>query len=138
MLLGNEQRKRRRRGPDVHPATYLLVGVAVLFAAFALITVVKGSGHSRGPALPAGAAPVPEQLTPGVAKDSGGATTKTNFDPLAFKASFTKDLEQRAAAGYAHPLYTLTEGGAAAGAERTTQWRSEIEAATKGTGFDPD
>ena len=140
MLLPNEQRKRRR-GPDVHPATYLLVGVAVLFAAFAVLTVVRNgndnaSGH-RVP-LPANATPVPDQVTPGVAKDSGGDATKKAFDPLAFDAADTRDLEKRAAAGYAHPLYTNVAGGAAAGAARTARWRSKIEAATAGTGFSPD
>src|SRR3954451_10154294 len=137
MLLGNEQRKRRR-GPNVHPATYLLVAVAILFAAFAVLTVVRSGNKDDQVPLPAGAAPVPEQVAPGVAKGSGGETTQKNFDPLAFDAANTDELERRAALGYAHPLYTLTEGGAAAGAQRTSQWRSQIEAATKGTGFDPD
>src|SRR3954451_903557 len=137
MLLGNEQKRQRRR-PGVQPAAYLLVAIAVVFSAFALITVVKGAGKHDGGALPAGSAPVPEQVAPGVAKGSAGEPSKKAFDPLAFNASYTNDFEKRAAAGYAHPLYTLTEGGAAAGAERTSQWRDEIEAAAKGSGFDPD
>src|SRR3954452_24502252 len=116
MLLGNEQRKRgRRRGPDVHPGTYVLLGVAILFATFAIITVVHNGSKDQQVPLPAGAAPVPEQVAPGVAKGSAGAPSQKNFDPLAFDASNTSDLEKRAALGYAHPLYTLTEGGAAAG-----------------------
>jgi soluble lytic murein transglycosylase-like protein len=143
MLLGNEQRpKRPRRGPDVHPATYLLVAVAIVFAAFALITVVHNAGNDSAGGASALSdtkpAQVPDQIAPGVARGSGGEPTRKAFDPLAFDASFTKDLERRAAAGYAHPLYTNVEGGAAAGAERTSEWRDEIETATRGTGFDPD
>lgn len=135
MPLGNEQ-KGRRRGPDVHPATYALVVVAILFAAFAIIALVKGS--SGDASLPEGAAPVPEQVTPGVPKGSGAGASQKAFDPLAFDAGNTRELEKRAAAGFSHPLYTATEGGAIQGAERTSRWRAEIEAATKGTGFDPD
>src|SRR5262245_22396851 len=122
MLLGNEQRpKRPRRGPDVHPATYLLVAVAILFAAFALITIVhNASNDDGGSALSAeGSVAVPDQVAPGVPKGSGGESSEKAFDPLAFNASFTKDLEKRAAAGYAHPLYTNVEGGSVAGAQRT-------------------
>jgi Transglycosylase SLT domain len=142
MLLGDEQRKRRR-GPDVHPATYVLVVVAILFSAFALITLVRGSGddgRGGGSALSdSGSAPaVPDQVAPGVPQGSGGEPSQKAFDPLAFDPAFAKDLERRAAAGYAHPLYTLTQGGAAAGADRTSEWRDEIEAAAQGTGFDPD
>src|SRR5829696_1181844 len=137
MLLGDENR-RRRRGADVHPATYVLVAIAILFAAFAVITVVRGAGDDGQTPLPAGEAPVPEQVAPGVPQGSGGEASQKAFDPLAFDASNTKDLEKRAAAGYAHPLYTATEGGASAGAQRTSRWRDEIEAATAGSGFDPD
>src|SRR5215213_7652046 len=111
MLLGNEQ-KRRRRGSAVHPATYVLVAVAILFAAFALITLVRGGGDDNGSPFAEGAtAPVPEQVAPGVPKGSGGESTQKAFDPLAFDAANASDLERRAAAGYAHPLYTLTQGG---------------------------
>jgi hypothetical protein len=137
MLLGNEQRKRGR-GPDVHPATYVLVVVAILFAAFALITLVRGGGGDGQTPLPEGAAPVPDQVAPGVPQGKPGESSRKAFDPLAFNASNADDLEKRAAAGYAHPLYTLTEGGAIEGAQRTARWRDEIEAATRGTGFDPD
>jgi hypothetical protein len=134
VLLENGQ-KGRRRGPDVHPATYVLVVIAILFSAFAIITLVKGP-NSRS-SLPAGAAPVPEQVTPGVPQGSGAGASQTAFDPLAFNAANTRALEDRAAAGYSHVLYTATEGGAIIGAQRTTQWRAAIEKATQGTGFDP-
>src|SRR5215207_9823525 len=137
MLLGDENR-RRRRGPDVHAATYVLVAIAILFATFAVITVVRGAGGDGQTPLPEGAAPVPEQVAPGVPQGSGPEASQEAFDPLAFDASNTRDLERRAALGYGHPLYTATQGGAAAGAQRTSRWRDEIESAASGTGFDPD
>src|SRR5215218_6909734 len=101
MLLGNEQ-KRRRRGSNVHPATYVLVAVAILFSAFALITLVRGGGDDSSSLSEDSAAPVPEQVAPGVPQGSSGETSQKAFDPLAFDPADTANLQRRAAAGYAH------------------------------------
>ncbi len=127
--------ERRRRVPALSPAAWLLVAVAFAFVVFAVVELLNRDSRNG---LPEGAVPVPQQLVPGVPKGSEGARSQRAFDPLAFNAADTSDLERRATAGYAQPLYTVTDGGAVIGAQRTARWRGAIEKAVKGSGFDAD
>lgn len=136
MLLEPEQPRRgRRRGPAVSPAVWALLVVAVAFSAFVVVRLVSGgAGASR----PAGVVEAPQQVAPGVPKGSQGERSEEAFDPLAYDPARSGELERAAASGYAHPLYTLTEGGALEGARRTAKWRALVESAARGSGFDPD
>ena len=60
------------------------------------------------------------------------------FGPLAYSSAKNAAFERRAAAGFAHPLYTEPLGGAAASATRTERWRPQIEAAATKAGIDAD
>ena len=109
---------------------------AFAFAVFVVVELLDRRRRQRS--LPPGAVPVPQQLVPGVPKGSQGARSEKAYDPLAFDAADTADLERRAAAGYAQPLYTVTDGGAVAGAQRTARWRGRSSGRRQGSGFDPD
>jgi soluble lytic murein transglycosylase-like protein len=59
-------------------------------------------------------------------------------DPYAYDPERSDEFARRAAAGEAHPLYTLSPGGAAASAARTAHWRPLIESAARTAGVSPD
>jgi len=59
-------------------------------------------------------------------------------DPLAFEAGQVSRLESAAADGLGQVLYVKSPGGVLVAAARTARYRSLIEAATAGTGIDPD
>lgn len=59
-------------------------------------------------------------------------------DPLVFDDSQAEDLERAAALGLSHPLFTKSPGGVFATAERTESFRSLIEKAVDGSGFEAD
>jgi soluble lytic murein transglycosylase-like protein len=85
----------------------LAVLCAVAVAAAALAWVLVGRDH--GSDAPAAAVAVPDPLAP--------------YDPRR-----RGELERRAAAGLAHPLYAKSPGGASATAERTGRWRTLVDA----------
>ena len=125
----------RPRAPALSPGAWILVAVALAFAVVSAIVVATGADDGGTP--PGVVEDVPEQVAPGVPRGSRGEPSRKAFDPLAYDPAREKDLERRAAAGFAHPLYVLTQGGAVAGAPRTARWRDEIEKAAAGSGFDP-
>lgn len=59
-------------------------------------------------------------------------------DPLAFDDERTSEYERAAAFGLSHALFAKSPGGVAASAKRTAAFRSMIEAAAAGSGFDAD
>jgi hypothetical protein len=59
-------------------------------------------------------------------------------DPLAYDDSQADDLEQAAAFGLSHPLYTKSPGGVFATARRTDAFRPLVEDAVEASGFDAD
>ena len=135
MLLNSPKQGSRRRRPALSPAAWALVAIAVGFTVFVAVQLATDDGPR---AFAPGVAEAPEELAPGVPKGEQGERSEKAFDPLAFDPDAAEDLERRAAAGFAHPLYVLTQGGAVAGAPRTARWRRKVEAATRGSGFDPD
>jgi hypothetical protein len=76
----------------------------------------------------------------------GGASTgvlvpradPTVSDALAYDDSQADDLERTAAFGLSHPLYARSPGGVFATARRTESFRSLVEDAAEGSGFDAD
>jgi hypothetical protein len=59
-------------------------------------------------------------------------------DPYAYDPERSAEFAQRAAAGNAHLLYTLSPGGAAASAARTARWRPLVESAARSAGVNAD
>jgi len=59
-------------------------------------------------------------------------------DPFAYTPSRQAKFVARATAGSAHVLFTKSPGGVVATAARVARYRSLIDAATRGTGVDPD
>lgn len=103
-----------------HRIAIALTALAALIVAVTLL--VRGGDDDP--------APPPPVLAPGA-----GVPER---DPLAWTPERSGEYAARAAEGWAHALYTRTADGLATGVERTMQWREAIEAATAGTGVDPD
>ena len=59
-------------------------------------------------------------------------------DPYPYDPSRRAEFEARAASGSAHVVFANSPGGALATAERVARFRDQIEAATAGSGTDPD
>jgi hypothetical protein len=57
----------------------------------------------------------------------GAGNTETTQDPIAWDPDRREELERRAAAGLAHPLYAKSPGGIEASAARTARWRALID-----------
>lgn len=112
---------RRRPSSVSAPANRLrlLLAGLVLAGAVALVLTQRGSD-------PVGPLPSPARV-PG-----------STHDPTAFDPARAQELAQRAANGLAHPLFTRSPGGAVATAKRVEALRPQIEAATAGSGVDPD
>jgi transglycosylase-like protein with SLT domain len=70
--------------------------------------------------------------------EGASAAARSDSGPLAWSPSRREQFEGRAAIGTSHVLYAKSPGGAPASARRTARWRSEIEAAAKRHGIDPD
>ena len=67
---------------------------------------------------------------------SGG--DEDSADPLAWRPDRSEDLADRATLGTSHVIYAKSPGGVVLAAERTADWRSEIEAAANEHAVDPD
>jgi hypothetical protein len=59
-------------------------------------------------------------------------------DPFAYDSDQREDFERRATTGLSHVLFAKSPGGVIASAERTAQWREQIEDAADHAGIDPD
>lgn len=110
---GDSGRSAPRLGPAV------VVVVAVVAAAIVGWLALRGGDKP------------PTQLVP-----RAGAATLT--DPLAYDEADASDLAQGATFGLSQPLFAKSPGGVLAAAGRTAHYRSLVEAAVEGSGFDPD
>jgi hypothetical protein len=78
--------------------------------------------------------------------DDGGSTAQVfvprsepaGTDPLVYDEAHADDLEEAAAAGLSHPLYTKSPGGVFAAAARTASFRPLVEQAVDESGLDAD
>ena len=64
--------------------------------------------------------------------------TAPTIDPLLYDDSQAEDLERAATFGLSQPLYAKSPGGVFASARRTESFRSLVEEAVDGSGFDAD
>jgi soluble lytic murein transglycosylase-like protein len=96
--------------------------LAALVGAVALVVAL-----AAGIAASAGSDPAPVGLGAPLADD-----------PFAYEPDRRGEFEARASAGLAHVLYANSPGGVVETARRTARFRDRIEAATAGTGTDPD
>ena len=67
-----------------------------------------------------------------VAASSGGGAGSD--DPLAWSPGRSDELAERATLGTSHVIYAKSPGGVVLAAERTAEWRDEIEAAADAGG----
>ena len=106
-----------------------LITLAMVAAAGALAAVVLalGLGDSDPPDV--------EVDRIAEAARSGGEGSE---DPLAWSASQSDELAERATLGTSHVIYAKSPGGVVLAAERTAGWRGEIEDAASEHGVDPD
>jgi soluble lytic murein transglycosylase-like protein len=100
--------------------TRLLLAASAAILAVAVLIAALSSG---------GPAPLP---LPGIGKPARSG------DPFAYISSRSADFSQRATAGNAHVLFAKSPGGVLATAARVAHWRPMIDAATAGTGIDPN
>jgi soluble lytic murein transglycosylase-like protein len=82
-------------------------------------------------ALTSGGGPPPLPL-PGIGRPARAG------DPFSYMSGRDSSFVARAAAGSSHVLFTKSPGGAPATAARVARWRPLIDAATRGSGVDPD
>jgi Transglycosylase SLT domain len=75
-----------------------------------------------------------ESTPPVLVPRAEGSTT----DVLAFQPGQEQELARAAAFGLSHPLYARSPGGVVATARRTAFFRSLVEQAAAGSGFDPN
>lgn len=73
-----------------------------------------------------------------ISRDARSNSTLASGDPLAWSREQSEELAERATLGTSHVVYAKSPGGVAATAERTTEWRREIERAAEPAGVDPD
>jgi hypothetical protein len=90
--------------------------------ALAIVIAIVATGGGSRPRLP----------LPGIGRPAKAA------DPFAYVSSRQADFEARAVAGSAHVLFTKSPGGVLATAARVAALRPLINAATAGTGVDPN
>ena len=108
-----------RRAAQVRRRRLALAAAGVVLA---IVVIVLASGGGGRPRLP----------LPGVGRPAKGG------DPFAYVSSRQSDFEARAIAGSAHVLFTKSPGGVLATAARVAAVRPLINAATAGTGIDPN
>src|SRR3954469_21604868 len=91
--------------------------------AAATATARPRRGAPPPPALraPAGAAP------PAAARRAPAVLRAAGLEALAYDADRRAELEERAAAGFSHPLFEKSPGGAIASAQRTARWRPLVD-----------
>lgn len=96
----------------------LAAAVLVLVLAFGIVRLLDGGSDEARTLVPRAQQPLD--------------------DPLAYEDEDAEELERAAAFGLSQPLYTRSPGGVFASARRTEVFRSAIEDAVEGTGFDAD
>ena len=108
-----------RSAAQVRRRRLALAVAGVVIAIVVIVAVTSGGGRPRLP-------------LPGV-----GRPPKSG-DPFAYVSSRQADFEARAVAGSAHVLFTKSPGGVLATAARVAALRPLINAATAGSGVDPN
>jgi hypothetical protein len=107
------------------PITLAIVAAA---AALAALVLALGLGDSDPP-------DVEVAEIAGEARSGGAAGSE---DPLAWSPGRGEELAERASLGTSHVIYEKSPGGVALAAERTADWRNEVETAADEHGVDPD
>jgi hypothetical protein len=107
------------RTPGIRHGRLLIIGAATVLVIAVLVAALSGGGP---PPLP----------LPGVGRPARAG------DPFAYVPDHAAELVARATAGEGHVLFAKSPGGAIATARRVAAFRSMIDAATAGTGVDPD
>src|SRR5947209_17590145 len=113
-LLARPSGARRR---SVRTRITLVTAIAILV--IAVLASLRGSNHHGLP-------------LPGIGRPARSG------DPFAYIPSREADFVARASAGSAHVLFTKSPGGVLATATRVASFRSLIDAASAGTGINPD
>ena len=72
-----------------------------------------------------------------ISREARSNSTLASGDPLAWTPKTSNELRDRATLGTSHVIYSKSPGGVLASAERTTEWRKEIEEAARPAGVDP-
>ncbi|HLL85902.1 MAG TPA: transglycosylase SLT domain-containing protein, partial [Thermoleophilaceae bacterium] len=106
-------------------------------AALAAAALVAGLTAAVALAAAGGLLAGPEGIPdapPGTASISDAAA----FEPFALDEVSEDELLERARAGFSHPLYAFSPGGAPASAARTARFRAPLEAASGRHGIGPD
>jgi soluble lytic murein transglycosylase-like protein len=107
-------------------ATLLTLAMVAAAAAIAALALALGLGEDDPPNVEVGR--IVEAARSGAGAD----------DPLAWSPSRSEQFAERATLGTSHVIYEKSPGGVEIAAERTAEWRAEIEAAARGGGVDPD
>ena len=107
-----------------------LITLAMVAAAAAIAALVLALG--LGDSAP------PEVKVARIVDAARSGGSEGSEDPLAWSPSRSGELAERATMGTSHVIYAKSPGGVVLAAERTAEWRDEIEAATAGSGVDPD
>ena len=119
------------------PRRFRAPTVAALFLVALALGVAGGAWLATTGSQDAVVRPQPGQkLVP--AAPAEAVEEEEVFDPLAWDPEREEEYVQRAREGFAHPLYTLSPGGAARSAQRTARWRPQIEAAAAQAGVPAD
>ena len=105
--------------------TLVLIAAAGLLAALALALGLGGSDP-------------PDVKVDAIAEQARSRSEVGSGDPLAWSPFRGDELAARATLGTSHVLYAKSPDGVAASAERTDEWRAEIEAAAREHEVEPD
>ena len=107
----------------------VILGLVVTFAAaIAALVLALGLGGSDAVDLEI------EEISREARSDS----TLASGDPLAWTPENSEELAERATLGTSHVIYEKSPGGVVHSAEKTAEWRAEIEDAARPAGVDPD
>jgi soluble lytic murein transglycosylase-like protein len=109
----------RSKARDIRRRRLIFAAAAAILAIAVIVALSSGGGR---PALP----------LPGIGKPPRAG------DPFGYVPARQTDFIARATAGNAHVLFTKSPGGVVATAARVAAFRPLIDAATAGTGIDPN
>jgi hypothetical protein len=109
-------------------AGLLTLGLVAVAGAIAALVLALGIG---------GAQPLDVSLE-AIARDARQAPDPGSGDPLTFTEGSSSRLAQRASLGTSHVVYAKSPDGVEASAERTAEWRAEVERAAGAHGVSPD
>ena len=113
---------------DLVRAAQITLAMVAAAGAIAAIALALGLGDTHPPDVDVGEIAA-------VARSSGDASSG---DPLAWTPARSDELAERATLGTSHVIYEKSPGGVGIAAERTAEWRDEVEQAASGAGIDPD